>query len=86
MTQLYEKFGIRPDHIDHATRRLLWRIPKLNAGEERIYSYVIYSKVRVIGRFELPAAMASFKHAVETHQVVSNRTFFVAETSGSPDA
>ena len=80
MTQLYEKFGIKPDKIDHATKRMYWNIDKLNSGEERVFSYIIYSKVSVVGRFELPAATAIYQRDGKTEQVFSNRTFFVSET------
>ena len=81
MTQLYEKFGIRPDKIDAATKRLFWNIDRLNSGEERVYSYIIYSKVNVVGRFELPSATAVYQRDGNTEQILSNRTFFVAETT-----
>ncbi|MEK6933292.1 MAG: hypothetical protein AABW75_00260 [Nanoarchaeota archaeon] len=80
-TQLYDKFGIKPDHIDSSTRRLFWNILQLNAGEERIFSYIIYSKVNVFGRFELPPALASFDRNGKKENVFSNRAFFVSETS-----
>ena len=81
MTKLYEKFGRHPDRIDEASKRLFWNIPRLNKSEERIFSYIIYSKVRAIGRFELPPAMAIFEKDGEQHEVLSNRAFFVSETS-----
>ena len=83
MAQLYEKFGIRPDKIDAATKRLFWNIDRLNSGEERVYSYIIYSKVNVVGRFELPSATAIYQRDGKTEQILSNRTFFVAETTRS---
>lgn len=81
MTKLYEKFGAKPDKIDLATRRLFWTISKLAAGEERVFSYIVYSKVSVVGSFELPAATAVYEQAGQTHEVMSNKTFFVADTS-----
>lgn len=81
MTKLYEKFGRSPDRIDGASRRLFWDIPRLNKGEERIFSYIIYSKVRAVGRFELPPALAVFEKNGEQHEVLSNRAYFVSETS-----
>jgi hypothetical protein len=83
MTMLYEKFGIKPDKIDHAPRRIHWKIDRLNAGEERVYSYIIYSKVRIVGRFELPSATAIFEREGRTHEVLSNRAFFLADTLGN---
>ncbi len=85
MAILYEKFGIKPDKIDAATRRLFWNIERLNAGEERVFSYIIYSKVRVVGRFELPPATAIFDREGKTHEVLSNRTFFVSDIARSED-
>jgi hypothetical protein len=81
MTQLYDKFGIKPDKIDSATRRLFWNVDRLNAGEERVYSYIIFSKVNVVGRFELPAASGVYMRDGKTEQTLSNRAFFVAETA-----
>jgi len=85
MTQLYERFGIKPTKIDPASRRLFWDVERLNAGEERIYSYVIFSKVSVVGRFELPAASAMYQRDGKTEQTISNRTFFVADTLGKAE-
>ncbi len=85
MTHLYEKFGIKPDKIDSATRRLFWNIKYLNAGEERVYSYIIYSKMKVVGRFELPSAAALFEREGRSQEVFSNRTYFVSETAGSEE-
>ena len=79
MTKLYEKFGRAPDKIDHASRRLFWNIGRLNAGEARVYSYVIYSNLKVVGRFELPAATVVFSHDGKTQEVWSNRAFLNAQ-------
>lgn len=80
LTKLYEKFGNKPDKIDAKTKRLFWNVGRLNAGEERVYSYIIYSKMSVTGRFELPAATAVFQKEGKNMEVWSNRAFFVAET------
>ncbi len=81
MAKLYEKFGRQPDRIDEQSRRLFWNITGLNKGEERVFSYIIYSKVRAVGRFELPPALAVFEKDGKTHEVLSNRAYFVSETS-----
>ena len=83
MTKLYEKFGVKPDKIDPATRRLFWSIPRLAAGEERVFSYIVYSKVSVVGSFELPATTAVYEEDGKTHEVLSNKTFFVANTGSA---
>jgi len=79
MSKLYEKFGHAPDRIEHATRRLFWDIPSLSPGEERVFSYIVYSKVAVVGKFELPSATAIFEKDGKTHEVLSNKTFFLAD-------
>lgn len=81
MTQLYEKFGVKPDKIDAQTRRLFWNISSLQAGEERVFSYIVYSKINVVGRFELPAATAVYEKDGKMHEILSNRAFFAAETA-----
>jgi len=85
MTKLFEKFGKKPDRIDEKTRRISWDIGKLNAGEERIFSYIIYSKLRVVGRFELPAATASYITDNRKEVAESNRVYFISETTSTED-
>jgi len=79
MTKLFERFGHAPDRIEHSTRRLFWDIPSLSPGEERVFSYIIYSKVAVVGRFELPSATAIFEREGKTHEILSNKTYFLAD-------
>lgn len=79
MAHLFEKFGKQPDKIDKVTRRLTWNLGDLDSGEERVFSYIIYSKINIIGRFELPAATAVFQHNGKTKEVWSNRAFFAKE-------
>jgi hypothetical protein len=74
--KLYHKYGHAPDRVDAHTRRLFWDIDRLSAGESRVFSYIIYSNIKVVGRFELPAAVAVFEQNGQTHEVYSNRAFF----------
>lgn len=80
MTKLYEGYGIKPDKIDAGMRRLSWGIQSLQAGEERVLSYIIYSTLNIVGRFELAPAMAVFEKNGKLHETLSNRAFFVSET------
>jgi len=75
---LYDKFS-KPDKFDSGTRRLIWNISKLNAGEERIFSYIIYSKLKIIGRYELPKASAIFEQDEKSNEIFSNKTYFMNE-------
>lgn len=81
MTKLYEKFGRMPDRIDHATKRLFWNIPRLNSGEERVFSYIIYSGLNIVGRFELPSATAVYESEGKQMESISNKAYFAVDTS-----
>ena len=82
MTKLYENFGKKPDKIDERTKRLFWNIPHLSKGEKRIFSYIIYSKLNIVGRFELPHALATYEQNGKTREVLSNKAYFVRGESG----
>ncbi len=80
LVKLYNKFGATPpSKIDVKNRRLFWDLKTLDFGEKRVFSYIIYSKVGVIGRFELPPATGIFERNNKVHETHSNRAFFVNE-------
>lgn len=80
LTKLFKRFGaIEPDKIDEKNRRLEWNIESLQPGEERVFSYIIYSKIAVIGKYELPAATAVFERDGTVHETNSNKVVVVAE-------
>ncbi|MBT4135255.1 hypothetical protein HOD75_00360 [archaeon] len=80
LVKLYDKFGaIYPDNIDLKNRRIEWNIESLNESEERIFSYIIYSKIGVVGRFELPSARAIYEKEGKVKETTSNRSFFINE-------
>jgi len=58
-TQLYEKFGsIKPDKTGKHV--IEWNFPALLPGEEIVVSYVLYSKIQMVGAINLPTASLSF--------------------------
>ena len=65
--------------MDEKNRRIEWNFEKLEAGEIRVISYIIYSKVGVLGKFALPSASAIFEREGEIKEERSNRAFFLAE-------
>ena len=77
--QLYDKFGATPHSIDQSSRKITWNFGRLNAGEERVISYIIYSKVARVGAFTLPIASASFMQNGQHKHVLSNKTSFVSD-------
>jgi hypothetical protein len=86
MVKVFEKYGsINPDKIDTANRRLEWNIQALGKGEERIMSYIVYSKIGVVGRFELPSVHAVYEYNGRIKEVDSNRAFFKNEPKARKD-
>jgi hypothetical protein len=80
IVKIYKKFGlIKPDKIDATSRRIHWNIGDLDAGEERVFNYVVYSKVGVVGKFLLPEALAVFEKNGKIHEVESNKVFFMSD-------
>ncbi len=80
LVKLYERFGaISPDKIDLKNKRIEWNIESLTEGEERIFSYIVYSKIGIIGKFELPSAKAIYEKDNKVRETKSNRSFFINE-------
>lgn len=80
LVKLYERFGaVSPDKIDLKNKRIEWNIESLTEGEERIFSYIVYSKIGIIGKFELPSAKAIYEKDNKVRETKSNRSFFINE-------
>ncbi len=80
LVELYDKFGaVQPDKIDIQNKRLEWNILSLNKGETRILTYIIYSKIGVVGRFELPHAKVIYERDGKINEAFSNRSFYINE-------
>lgn len=77
MLKLFEKYGLDGPHkIDESTRRLEWTIQALGKGEERTLGYIAYSKMGLVGKFELPQAEAIYEYEGKIKETSSNRTFY----------
>jgi hypothetical protein len=80
LVKLHERFGGEvPKKVDEKGGRLDWNFDKLQEGESRIISYIIYSKVGVLGKFALPTTKAVFEKDGEVHETESNHAFFIAD-------
>ncbi len=80
LVKVYDKFGAeKPSRIDEKNKRIEWDIEKLEKGEIRIMSYIIYSKLGVLGKFALPAARIFYEVNGKIKETTSNRAFFVSE-------
>ena len=80
IVKIYKQFGtVKPDKVDADSRRVTWNIGDLKAGEERVFSYIVYSKIGVVGKFSLPGALAVFEKDGKIHEVESNQVFFLTD-------
>lgn len=80
LVKVYERFGgEKPTRVSESNRRIEWNIERLDEGEKRILSYVIYSKVGIMGKFALPEATAVYERDGEIKESSSNKAYFVAE-------
>ncbi len=80
LTKVYEKFGgEQPTRVSQKLNRIEWNFEKLEPGEIRRISYLIYSKIGVTGKFALPSTTAIYEKEGKLHESESNRAFFVAE-------
>lgn len=80
LVQLHHRFGgDEPSRINEKAKKIEWNFKSLEAGEKRFFSYIIYSKVGVLGKFALPITKAIYEKEGDIHESSSNRTFFVAE-------
>lgn len=80
MTKVHEKFfGEEPTKLDKERGRMQWDISRLAEGEERVYTYIMYSKMKILGKFELPQTTAVYDVLGKVHEAKSNKVFFVNE-------
>lgn len=80
LVKLHEKFGGEmPAKVDEKARKIEWHFNRLQAGESRVISYIIYSKVGVLGKFALPTTRAVYEKDGAVHEAESNHAFFLAD-------
>ncbi len=79
VVKVYPKFaGESPSRINEEKRRIDWRFEKMEAGEIRRISYILYSKVGIMGRLALPRAKAIYEKQGKIKRSYSNKSFFVS--------
>lgn len=79
LVKLHDKFDMPPDKIHENIRKLEWNIPGLVKGQEKIFSYIVYSSVAPMGKFELPSATAVYEINGKIQESRSNKVFFLPE-------
>jgi len=80
LVKIYEKFlNEAPSKVDEVKKRVEWKFEKFEEGERRVLSYIIYSKVGVLGKFALPSTTGIYEKQGKIKETTSNKVFFVAE-------
>jgi hypothetical protein len=80
LTRIYEKFeGEKPARVDEKNKKIEWNFERMHAGEKRTLSYVIYSKIGVVGKFALPTSTAMYEKNGKVQESHSNQAFFMIE-------
>ena len=80
LTKVHEKFGgERPSRIDEKNKRIEWNFDRLQPGEKRVFSYIIYSRIGILGKFALPPATAVYEREGNVKESQSNQAFFMLE-------
>jgi hypothetical protein len=80
LVRIYEKFlGEQPLRVDDTKKKIEWMFNTLQPGEKRILSYIIYSRVGVMGKFALPRTVAFYEKEGKIKESTSNKAYFVTE-------
>ncbi len=80
LVKIYDKFGTeKPKRVNEQMKRIEWEFNSLEKGETRVISYIIYSRVGIMGKFALPEAVGVYERNGKVCETESNRAFFIAE-------
>jgi hypothetical protein len=86
LTKVHEKFGgEQPSRIDEKNKRMEWNFERMQPGERRVFSYIIYSKIGVLGKFALPPVTAVYEREGKVKEAQSNQAFFMLEPRNRKD-
>lgn len=86
LVKMYERFGGEdPNKFDKSNNQLEWDFSRLDRGERRSVSYIVYSRVGILGKFALPPAVALFEKDGKIKEVESNKAFFLAQPRANSD-
>jgi hypothetical protein len=80
LTKVHEKFGgEHPSRVDEKNKRMEWNFERMQPGERRVFSYIIYSRIGVLGKFALPPVTAVYEREGKVKEAQSNQAFFMLE-------
>lgn len=67
-------------------RSVVWSIPQMATDEEILFSYIVYSKVNIFGKLEVPPAVVTFiDHKDNFLESQSERIFIISEEEKKDD-
>lgn len=79
VVNVYPKFGgEQPARVNEEKRRIDWRFEKMEAGEIKKVSYVLYSKVGIMGRLILPKSKAIYEKNGKIKKSSSNQCLLIS--------
>ena len=85
LVKLYNKFGIlKPTRIDARDRRVEWDFEALGKDDERVLSYIIYSRIGVFGEFYLPATTSLYESEGKVYEAKSNQVVLSFDNEEEP--
>jgi len=80
LVKVHERFSNEiPKKISEKNKRVEWDFEELEKGETRVLTYIIYSKIGILGKFALPSTTAIYEKEGKIYETESNRAFFVSE-------
>lgn len=86
LVDVYNRFGGELPNRYHKGKKIFeWDFDSLEEGEKRILSYIIYSKVGILGKFALPRATGRYKREGKAKGVSSNNAFFMSQSRKKED-
>ena len=76
LATLHERFGTEKPEVEGS--RLQWKIDVLPKGEQKVFSYAIYTKLKFIGSLLIPRAQASYIVNNKQKSMISNEVQVMA--------
>ncbi len=81
INKIYERFGMaKPDKIEK--NRLMWNFGDMMPGEEKVVSYIVYSKIVPVGTLTLSRASVAYTNNKDRRNTSYSNTLLVMGETG----
>ncbi|MEM4605776.1 MAG: hypothetical protein QW103_01935 [Candidatus Pacearchaeota archaeon] len=78
--KLHNDFGLlKPDLVDDKKHKIKWNAGELMKGEEKIFSYVLYTKLGIYGKLFFPKSVCIYEYGNKVLETSSNKVFLLSE-------